>query len=53
MKNKAEIREYNRKNRIFSNPPKGANASSIVFSVVETAKGNELNPLVYLTFLFE
>jgi transposase len=42
-----------RKNWIFSNTPKGANASAIVYSVVETAKENGLNPLTYLTYLFE
>lgn len=42
-----------RKNWIFSNTPKGANASAIVYSLVETAKENGLNPLNYLTYLFE
>ena len=42
-----------RKNWIFSNTPKGANASAIVYSIVETAKENGLNPLAYLTYLFE
>ncbi len=42
-----------RKNWMFSNTPKGANASAIIYSVIETAKENNLNPLNYLTFLFE
>jgi len=42
-----------RKNWLFSNTPKGANASATIYSVVETAKENELNPFTYLTYLFE
>ncbi len=32
---------------------KGAKASAIVYSIVETAKENQLNPLNYLTHVFE
>ena len=42
-----------RKNWMFSNTPRGAQASAIVYSVVETAKENGLNPFIYLTYLFE
>ena len=37
-----------RKNWMFSNTPRGAQASAIVYSVVETAKENGLNPFIYL-----
>lgn len=42
-----------RKNWIFSNTPRGAKASATIYSVVETAKENGLNPFVYLKYLFE
>ena len=42
-----------RKNFLFSNTPKGAKASAMVFSIVETAKENGLNPFAYLTYLFD
>ncbi len=42
-----------RKNWLFSNTPKGANASATIYSIVETAKENGLNPFEYLTYLFE
>lgn len=42
-----------RKNFLFSNTPKGATASAVIYSVVETAKGNGLSPFHYLTYLFE
>lgn len=42
-----------RKNWLFSNTPRGAKASSVVYSVVETAKENNLKPFEYLTCLFE
>jgi len=42
-----------RKNWLFSNTPKGARASAIVYSVVETAKENGLIPFEYLKLLFE
>ena len=37
-----------RKNWLFNNTPKGARASSIIYSLVETAKENNLNPYEYL-----
>lgn len=42
-----------RKNFMFSKSPKGATASGIVFSVIETAKANGLVAFNYLTYLFE
>jgi len=42
-----------RKNWLFANTPRGANASAKIYSVVETAKENGLNPFTYLTYLFE
>ena len=42
-----------RKNWIFCNTPKGARASATIYSIVETAKENRLNPYTYLTHLFE
>ena len=42
-----------RKNFLFSKSPKGATASAITYSIIETAKANNLNPFYYLTYLFE
>ena len=42
-----------RKNWLFANTPTGADASATVYSIVETARENGLDPLKYLTFLFE
>ena len=41
-----------RKNWLFSNTPKGAKASAIIYSLIETAKENGLNPFPYLEYLF-
>ena len=40
-----------RKNWLFCDTQVGANASVIVFTVLETAKANELNPEAYLYHL--
>ena len=40
-----------RKNFLFANVPKGAEASTIIYSLVETAKENDLDPYRYLTWL--
>ena len=40
-----------RKNWLFANTVKGAKASSVIYSIVETAKENGLKPFEYLTFL--
>jgi transposase len=42
-----------RKNWLFSNTPKGARSSAIIYSIIESAKENKLNPYTYLTHLFE
>jgi transposase len=42
-----------RKNFLFSNTPRGARASAITYSLVETAKENGLHPRRYLEYLFE
>jgi hypothetical protein len=42
-----------RKNWLFSNTPKGADASAVIYSLIETAKENDLNPFTYLQYLFE
>ncbi len=42
-----------RKNWLFSGSPRGAAASAALYSLVETAKANGLEPLRYLHFLFE
>jgi len=41
-----------RKNWMFSGSPKGAEASAAVYSIVESAKANGLNPYKYLCFIF-
>lgn len=42
-----------RKNWLFANTPKGANASATIYSIVETAKENGLDPFAYLAYLFK
>jgi transposase len=42
-----------RKNWLFANTPRGAKASAITYSIIETAKENGLNPFHYLIYLFE
>jgi hypothetical protein len=42
-----------RKNWLFANTPRGARASAITYSIIETAKENGLNPFQYLSYLFE
>jgi len=41
-----------RKNWLFADTPRGANASSVVYSIIETAKANKLNVYKYLVYLF-
>ena len=41
-----------RKNWLFSDTPKGAHASARIYSVIETAKTNGLEPYAYLKHLF-
>ena len=42
-----------RKNWLFSNTENGANASAVLYSLVETAKANGLIPFDYLRYLLE
>lgn len=42
-----------RKNWLFSDSPKGADASAAAYSILETAKVNEINPYKYFKYLFE
>ena len=55
--NRAEqaLRTYcvGRKNWLFSDTPKGADASAAIYSIVTTAKANKLKPREYLEWLFE
>jgi transposase len=41
-----------RKNWLFSNTPRGANASAVIYSLIESAKANRIEPYLYLRFLF-
>jgi len=41
-----------RKNWLFSKTPSGAKTSAVLYSIIETAKENGLNPFEYLTFVF-
>lgn len=41
-----------RKNWLFANTPKGAKASAILYSIIETAKENDLDPYRYLSYIF-
>ena len=42
-----------RKNWLFANTVNGANASATIYSIIETAKANNLVPFKYLQFLLE
>ena len=42
-----------RKNWLFSDSVKGADASSVIYSIVATAKANEVNVYQYLKYLLE
>lgn len=42
-----------RKNWLFSGTPEGAKASADLYSLIETAKANKLEPYKYLRYLFE
>jgi len=41
-----------RKNFLFANTARGAKASAVMFSIIETAKENKLDPFAYLTYIF-
>ncbi len=42
-----------RKNWLFSGTPEGAQAYALLYSLIETAKANALEPYKYLRYLFE
>jgi transposase len=42
-----------RKNWLFSGTPDGAEASALLYSLIETAKANELEPYAYLRHVFD
>ena len=42
-----------RKNFLFANTPLGAQASAVIYSLIETAKETGLDPFRYLTWVFE
>lgn len=42
-----------RKNWLFANTPAGARSSSVIYSLIETAKENGLNPYRYLHWILE
>jgi transposase len=42
-----------RKNWLFSGHPNGAEASAAIYSLIESAKANGLNPYYYLRYLFD
>lgn len=42
-----------RKNFLFSGSPRGADASATLYTLVESAKANNLEPWAYLNYLFE
>ena len=41
-----------RKNWLFSNTPRGAHSSAIIYSLIESAKANDIEPYLYLRHLF-
>lgn len=42
-----------RKNWLFSGTPEGAEASALLYSLIETAKANRLEPYAYLRYIFD
>jgi len=42
-----------RKNWLFAGHPRGADASAVFFSLIETARANRLEPYTYLKYIFE
>ena len=40
-----------RKNFLFANTPMGAQSSAVIFSLIETAKENKLDPYRYLVWV--
>jgi hypothetical protein len=44
---------HNRKNWLFSDTPRGANASALIYSLIETAKANGQEPYAWLRHVLE
>lgn len=42
-----------RKNWLFAGSPRGAFASAMLYSLIQTAKASDLNPYLYLKYIFE
>lgn len=42
-----------RKNWLFCNTPSGADSSAVIYSLIESAKANGLDPYAYLEYVFE
>ena len=42
-----------RRNWLFSDTPNGAESSAIIYSVIETAKANMVDPFEYMKYIFE
>lgn len=42
-----------RKNWLFADTPEGAKVSALIYSLIETAKANNLGPYGYLRYLLE
>ena len=42
---------FRSKNFLFANTANGARSSAVMFSLIETAKENDLDPYCYLTWL--
>lgn len=42
-----------RKNWLFSDQPEGAHASALLYSLIETARANDLEPYSYFLYLFD
>ena len=53
MENSIRPIAMGRKNWLFAGHPNGANAGALFFSIIETAKMNNLEPYAYLRYLFE
>jgi len=53
IENKIRPFALGRKNWLFANTPKGAHASASLYSLIETAKANHLNPFRYLHKIFQ
>ena len=51
--NSIRIYAQGRRNWLFANTPRGADAIMTIYSLIETARKNEANPQLYLKYLLE